>query len=169
MTTDATGVHVIDHARRDLGALPLPTACGERAGVRGIRMRCAQSAPHPTSLVAAPSRPLPASGARALQAPAPCAGKPDEGACGAHFPLTRVTRIFQKSVLTKIAPVDEGGTPPSCSLSSASARCRVGPRNATTAGKKRPSDQLACFRPVLYRDWHNSRACRRPSWLGAQR
>jgi hypothetical protein len=169
MTTDATGVHVIDHARRDLGALPLPAACGERAGVRGIRMRCAQSAPHPTSLVVAASGPLPASGERAPQAPPLCAGKPDECACAAYFLLTRVTRIFQKSLLTNIAPVDAGGKPLSCSLSSASARCRVGLRNATTAGKKRPSDQLSCFRPVLYRDWHNSRACRRPSWLGAQR
>jgi hypothetical protein len=169
MTTDATGVHVIDHARRDLGALPLPAACGERAGVRGIRMRCAQSAPHPTSLVAAPSRPLPASGERAPQAPPPCAGKQDEGACGAHFPLTRVTRIFQKSVLTKIAPVDEGGTPPSCSLSSASARCRVGLRNTTIARKKRPSDQVACFRPVLYRARCNACVCRHTSRPGAQR
>jgi hypothetical protein len=94
--------------------------------------------------------------------------EPNEFARAANFLLTRVTRIFQKSLLTKIAPVDEGGKPLSCSLSSASARCRVSLRNATTAGKKRPSDQPACFRPVLYRDRHNSRVCRRPSWLGAQ-
>src|SRR5215831_5344720 len=60
--------------------------------------------------------------------------KPDERACAAYFPLTRVTRIFQKSVLTKIAPVDEGGKPLSCLFSSASARCRIALRNATPAG-----------------------------------
>src|SRR5262249_26256067 len=88
----------------------------------------------------------------------------DEPARAANFLLTRVTRIFQKSLLTKIAPVDESGKPLSCSLSSASARCRVGLRNATIARKKRPSDQLACFRPVLYRDGCNAGVCRRPSW-----
>src|SRR6516165_1739003 len=67
MTTDATGVRVVDQARRDLDALP-------------------------------------------SQAPAPRAGKPDECACAAHFLLTRVTRIFQKSVFTKPAPAGTGGT-----------------------------------------------------------
>src|SRR6266550_4461116 len=100
---------------------------------------------------------------------APQAREPNESARAANFLLTRVTRIFQKNVLTEIAPVDEGGKPLSCSLSSASARCCVGLRNASTAGKKRPSDQLACFRPVLYRDRCNFGACRPPSWPGAQR
>src|SRR5215510_8259 len=31
MTTDAIGARMVDQARRDLGALPLPAACGERA------------------------------------------------------------------------------------------------------------------------------------------
>src|SRR5262249_22808695 len=102
MTTEATGVRVVDQARRDLDALPLP-ACGERVGVRGTRIRCARSAPHPISLIVAASGPLPAGGARAPRAPAPCTGKPDESASAAYFRLTRVTRIFQKRVLTKIA------------------------------------------------------------------
>ena len=168
MTTDATGVRVVDQTRRDLDAPPLP-ACGERVGVRGTRIRCARSAPHPMSLVMAASGPLPASGERAPQAPPLCAGKPDECACAAYFLLTRVTRIFQKSLFTKIAPVDEGGKPLSCSLSSASARCRDGPRNATIARKKRRSDQPACFRPVLYKDRCNACVCRRPSRPGEQR
>src|SRR2546430_8266163 len=95
---------------------------------------------------------------------APQAREPNESARAANFLLTRVTRIFQKNVLTEIAPVDEGGKPLSCSLSSASARCRVGLRNATTAGKKRPPDQLPSFRPVLYRDRGNFAPCRPPSW-----
>ena len=169
MTTDATGVHVIDHARRDLGALPLPAACGERAGVRGIRMRCAQSAPHPTSLVAAPSRPLPASGARAPQAPVRCAGKPDEGACGAYFRLTRVTRIFQKSVLTKIASAGTGGTVLPAFLLPAPGRRRACAPTATSGCRMRPPPELPCFRVVINNGRHNSRACRPPSWPGAQR
>src|SRR5262249_26448054 len=94
MTTDAIGVRVIDQARHDLAAFPLP-ACGERVGVRGTRIRCARGAPHPTSLVAAPSRPLPASGARAPQASARLAGRQGDAPCVNDVPLEGggVTRV----------------------------------------------------------------------------
>ena len=169
MTTEATGVRGVDQARRDLDALPLP-ACGERVGVRGTRIRCAGSAPHPISLVVAASGPLPASGERAPQAPPPCAGKRDEGACAAYFPLTRVTRIFQKSVLTKVAPAGTGGTALLASLLlPARGRRRGGVPNATFRCRIRPPPEFACFRVVINNGWHNSRACRRPSRPGAQR
>src|SRR2546428_4483000 len=99
---------------------------------------------------------------------APQAREPNESARAANFLLTRVTRIFQKNVLTEIAPVDEGGKPLSCSLSSASARCRVGLRNATTAGKKRPPDQLCFVPPVFFKDRCNFCACRPPPWPDPQ-
>jgi len=192
MTTDAIGVRVVDQARRDLDldALPLP-ACNrtrvypssvtisgrsrinptsaERVGVRGTRIRCARSAPHPISLVVAASGPLPACGVWAPQAPAPCAGKPDEGACAAYFPLTRVTRIFQKSVLTKIASAGRGGTWLPAPLLPARGRRRAGVPNATFRCRQWSPAQLRCFRIVINNGWHNSRACRRPSRPGAQR
>src|SRR5256884_4145675 len=90
---------------------------------------------------------------------APQAREPNESARAANFLLTRVTRIFQKNVLTEIAPVDEGGKPLSCSLSSASARCCVGLRNATTAGEKRPSASPVCFRAFLFTDRCTLRPC----------
>jgi hypothetical protein len=37
--------------------------------------------------------------------------KGDKSACVAFFPLTRVTRIFQKIAFTKAAPDGPGGTP----------------------------------------------------------
>src|SRR5215831_1147270 len=135
MTTEATGVRVVDQARRDLDALPLP-ACGERVGVRGTRIRCARSAPHPISLIVAASGPLPAGGERAPRAPAPCTGKPDESASAAYFRLTRVTRIFQKRVLTKIAPAGAGGTWPPAFLLPARGRRRAGVANATFGCRK---------------------------------
>src|SRR5262252_6632725 len=130
MTTDAIGVRVVDQARRDLGALPLPAACGERAP----------------------------------QAPAPPARKPDEPARAAYFPLTRVTRIFQKSVLTKIASAGTGGTWLPASLLPMRGRRRAGVPNATLRCRQRSPARLHCFRIVINNGWHNSRACRRPSW-----
>src|SRR5262245_42077758 len=117
MTTDAIGVQVVDQARRDLGALPLPAACGERAP----------------------------------QAPAPPACKPDEPARAAYFPLTRVTRIFQKSVLTKSAPAHE--------------RRGAGVPNATSRRRKGSPGEFHCFQIVIYNGWRNACVCR-PSWPG---
>src|SRR5258708_23394135 len=54
---------------------------------------------------------------------APQAREPNEFSRAANLLLTPVTRIFQKSLLTKIVPVDEGGKPLSCPLSSATSRC----------------------------------------------
>src|SRR5262245_50556472 len=151
MTTDAIGVRVVERARRNLGALPLPAACGERVGVRGTRIRRAQSTPHPISLVAAASGPLPAGGERAPQAPAPPARTPDEPARAAYFPLTRVTRIFQKSVLTKFARAHE--------------RRRAGVPNATSKRRRRSPGEFHYFRIVIYNGWRNACVCR-PSWPG---
>ena len=95
--------------------------------------------------------------------------KPDEGACAAYFPLTRVTRIFQKSVLTKTASTGTGGTWLPASLLLARERRRAGIPNATLRCKQRPPAQFPCFRVAISNGWHNSRACRRPSRLGAQR
>src|SRR5262245_9578910 len=117
MTTDAIGVRVIDQARHDLAALPLPA--GEE---------------------------------RAPQAPAPPARKPDEPARAAYFPLTRVTRIFQKRVLTKFAPAHE--------------RRRAGVPNATSRRRKRSPGEVHCFRIVIYNGWRNACVCRRPSSPG---
>src|SRR5262249_16260702 len=111
MTTDAIGVRVVDQARRDLGALPLPAACGETAP----------------------------------QAPAPPARKADEAGRGAYFPLTRVTRISQKSVLTKSAPAHE--------------RRHAGVPNATSRRKKRSPGEFHCFRIVIYNGWRNACVC----------
>src|SRR5262252_9313023 len=104
MTTDATGVRVVDQARRDLDALP---------------------------------------------SQAPRAGKPDESACAAHFLLTRVTRIFQKSVFTKPAPAGTGGTWLPTSLLPARGRRRAGVPNATFRCRQRSSAQFHCFRIVI--------------------
>src|SRR5262245_20536382 len=117
MTTDAIGVRVVEQARRNLGARPLPAACGERAP----------------------------------QAPAPPARTPDEPAGAAYFLLTRVTRIFQKSVLTKFAPAHE--------------RRRAGVPNATSRRRRRSPGEFHCFRIVIYNGWRNACVCR-PSWPG---
>jgi len=190
MTTDAIGVRVVDQARRNLDALPLP-ACNrtrvypssviisgrsriyptsaERVGVRGTRIRCARRAPHSISLVVAASGPLPAGGERAQQAPAPCAGELDQPACAANFLLTRVTRIFQKSVLTKIAPAGMGGTWLPAFLLPARERRRADVSNATFRCRKRSPGEFHCFRIVINNGCRNSRACRPPSRPGAQR
>jgi hypothetical protein len=66
-----------------------------------------------------------------------------ESAHVAHFLLTRVTRIFQKRVLTKFAPAHE---------------CRrASVPNATSRRRKRPLGRFHCFRIVIYNGWRNAR------------
>src|SRR5262249_40737123 len=94
--------------------------------------------------------------------------EPDEPACAAYFPLTRVTRIFQKSVLTKIASAGTGGTALPAFLLPARGRRRAGVPNATFRCRKRLPAQFHCFRIVIYNGRCNARVCRRPG-PGAQR
>src|SRR5262252_5616041 len=75
--------------------------------------------------------------------------KPDEPTCAAHFQLTRVTRIFQKSVFTKTAPAGTGGTWLPTSLLPARGRRRAGVPNATFRCRQRSSAQFHCFRIVI--------------------
>jgi hypothetical protein len=54
-----------------------------------------------------------------------------------YFLLTRVTRIFQKSVFTEIAPIDVREAPRSSLLLRARKRCRAALGNATAGVKNR--------------------------------
>src|SRR6516164_6836963 len=93
--------------------------------------------------------PLPACGVRAPQAPAPHLRKPDEPACAAYFPLTRVTRIFQKSVLTKIASAGTGGTWLPASLLPTRGGRRAGVPNATLRCRQRAPPSIVARRAAM--------------------
>ena len=166
------------NASGELALLPLPKGEGWGEGLRsidGLPTPSPQPSPQPRSG-------LPDFG----QSKVPNSGKPEvrvgegahrvRGANGLQaqtnmfcFQLTRVTRIFQKSVLTKIASAGTGGTWLPASLLPARGRRRAGVPNATLRCSQRPPARLPCFRIVINNGWHNSRACRRPSRLGAQR
>src|SRR5262245_5506750 len=98
---------------------------------------------------------------------APQAREPNEFARAANFLLTRVTRIFQKSVLTKTAPAGEGGRSLPGRFLSVRGRRRAGVANATFRCRKRSPGEFHCFRIVINNGLRNSRVRRRPSWPGA--
>ena len=96
-------------------------------------------------------------------------GKPDEGACAANFLLTRVTRIFQESVFTEIAPGGRSRTLLRRFVLPARG-CRRGEvRNATDRCRNSPPGQPLCFQPVLYRDRYNFNVSSCLPWYGVRR
>ena len=73
--------------------------------------------------------------------------KSGEPACAADFLLTRVTRIFQKSVLTKTAPAGKRAERrPRAFILPTRERRRADVRNATVSCRERPPGQFDCFR-----------------------
>src|SRR6516162_2970198 len=99
---------------------------------------------------------------------APQAREPNEFARAANFLLTRVTRIFQESVFTEIAPGGRSRTLLRRVVLPARG-CRRGEvRNATDRCRNSPPGQPPCFRPVLYRDRYNFNVSSCLPWLGAQ-
>jgi hypothetical protein len=71
--------------------------------------------------------------------------------------LTRVTRIFQKRVLTKIAPAGKSGTPLVGLLLPTRERRRADVCNATGSCREQPLGRFHCFRIVIYNGWRNAR------------